>query len=218
MIVNQLYSWGGDSYELPMHTSASSSFAVIAQNLIGWQVFMEGCLSIEWKVHASTFLTSKQSTRQWIASLVKKLWLVSFDTWDHRCNDLHKNQLSNKFHELVNIHRSIRLLLQINTIQFLPHQKQLLYITAVEIFNQITTFRREWLIKAEIIQKPLLGVQQIQQPIKRNASSCKDSCRYFHIPHVQQPTIHPSKRKKTIQQNIIKDSINLLSVYNYFKM
>ena len=69
---------------------------------------MEGCLSVEWKSHVSTFLPNKQSPQRWTASLVKKIWLIEFDMWDNRYKELHKNDLSNKIHEMKDIDESIR--------------------------------------------------------------------------------------------------------------
>ena len=71
MIVSQLHLWIGQTSNIPMCTSASLSPAILAHNLIGWQAFTEGCLSVEWKAHASTFLTNKQGPRRWTALLVK---------------------------------------------------------------------------------------------------------------------------------------------------
>jgi len=51
------------------------------QNLVEWQAFLEGCLSIEWWTHAST---------------------------DYRCKLLHKNDVSNKIMNLDNIDCNIR--------------------------------------------------------------------------------------------------------------
>ena len=67
--------------------------------------------------------------------LVQKLWLVAFDMWENRCNELHKNDLSKKVQELNKIDISIRSLLQVDTIGMLPHHRRLFYITKKEIFT-----------------------------------------------------------------------------------
>lgn len=136
MIVNQLQLWRGNEYELPIQTSSSLSSVVIAHNLIGWQAFMEGCLSVEWNTHASTFLPSKQNFWRWTTSLVKKLLLIAFDMWDNRCNKLYKNDLSNKVHGMGNIDRFIMPLAQINTIQLLSHQHQLFILLQTKYFTR----------------------------------------------------------------------------------
>ena len=73
MIVKKLQQWRGNNHVIPTSNIKKSTKAVLAHNLIGLQVFFEGCLSIEWKTHASTFLTKRQSPRRWTSNLVNKL-------------------------------------------------------------------------------------------------------------------------------------------------
>ena len=124
-------------------TSPSLSSSILAHNLIGWQESMEGCLAKKWRAHASTFLTKKQGPRPQTVTLIRKLWLVAFDMWEQRCNELHKNDLSNKVQELDNISTSIWSLLCINSIELLLHQRRLFSITPAEIFYQTPKIRRE---------------------------------------------------------------------------
>ena len=85
--------------------------------------------------------------------LVMKLWFVAFDIWEHRCNELHKNDLSNKLQELNIIDISIRCLLKIHTIGMIPHQRRIFNITKTEISASTLKFRREWKIKATLIHQ-----------------------------------------------------------------
>ena len=124
---------------------------------------MEGCLAKEWKEHAFNFLTRKKSPRRWTALLVKKLWLVTFDMWYHRCKVLHKNYLSNKVHDLDNIDRSILSLLRINTIELLPHEQLLFYVTKSSILVQTRKLRREWGNKASTVYQTYL--RRLKNPI-----------------------------------------------------
>ena len=48
--------------------------------------------------------------------LIQKLWLVAFDMWEHRCNEFHNNDLSNKVQEMNKVDITIQLLLQVDTI------------------------------------------------------------------------------------------------------
>ena len=52
IIAGQLYVWQGNDIELLTSKSPSLTTAILAQQLIGWQAFIEGCLSIEWKRQA----------------------------------------------------------------------------------------------------------------------------------------------------------------------
>ena len=73
--------------------------------------------------------------------------------WENRNHELHKNDLSNKIHELDSIDPRIRSLLQCTNMHLLPRQRKLFHITVEQIFDQTPKYRREWLVKAEIIEK-----------------------------------------------------------------
>ena len=57
MIRNKLQQWNGNDHVIPISNTTTLTKTALAQNLIGWQTFLKGCLSIEWNTHASTFLT-----------------------------------------------------------------------------------------------------------------------------------------------------------------
>ena len=107
--------------------------------------------------------TQKYSPRRWTALLVKKLWLVAFDMWDHRCKILHKNDLSNKVQNQANIDRKIRSLLRKDIIELRPHERRVFYITETDLFANTPKFRREWLHKASTIYKTHL--KRLNDPI-----------------------------------------------------
>ena len=163
MIAGQLHNWRKKNDTAQSCITPSLTKAVLAQDLIGWQAFMEGCLSVEWRYHASTFLPKKHSPRRWTALLVDKLWLVAFDMWDHRCKLLHKNDLSNKVQDLHSIDRRIRSILRMDTLALYPHERRVFYIPETDIFANTPKYRREWLHKAETIQKAHL--KRINNPL-----------------------------------------------------
>ena len=82
--------------------------------------------------------------------------------WDHHCKVLHKNDLSNKVHDFENIVRSILSLVQIHTIDLLPHEWRLFYVTKSSILDQTLKFRREWESKASTIYQTHL--KQLENP------------------------------------------------------
>ena len=75
--------------------------------------------------------------------------------WDH--------YLFNKVKDLDNMYRSIRSLLRLNTIELLPHERRLFYITKTSIFEHTPKFRREWQVKANIIYQTHL--KRLTNPI-----------------------------------------------------
>ena len=166
---------------------------------------MEGCLSVEWRVHASTFLPNKHSPRRWTATLVKQLWLIAFDMWKNRNHELHKNDLSNKIHELANIDLRIRSLLQCTNVHLLLYQRKLFHITAEELFGQTPKFRREWLKKAEIIEKSYL--KRLADPANHKRERLVTQRWLQTIPHptrvipynIHTQTIQPNKQQNTLE-------------------
>lgn len=65
------------------------------QSRIGWHRFFEGWLVHEWTVAQQAYYKiskSLRSGRRWTIELIKKLWDVAWDLWEHHNNILHKEQ------------------------------------------------------------------------------------------------------------------------------
>ena len=56
LIAGCLHLWWNTATSVPQCAAPTLKSAILAQDIIGWQVFMESFLSIEWRHHASTFL------------------------------------------------------------------------------------------------------------------------------------------------------------------
>jgi hypothetical protein len=65
------------------------------QNKCGWQNFFEGLLLKDWRTemnrHLSKLKTGK-SSRRWAVALIRKMWQVAWDLWEHRNGYLHDNE------------------------------------------------------------------------------------------------------------------------------
>ena len=67
----------------------------MGQDQIGWEAFLFGFWSLQWKgVHLQYLqsLQSKISLRRWISEIIQKFWQVAWDLWDHRNAALHRNE------------------------------------------------------------------------------------------------------------------------------
>ena len=93
----------------------------------------------------------------------ENLRLIAFEMWDHKCKILHNNSLSNKVKDLGNIDRSIISILRISTIELLPHDIRLFYVTEASIFVQTSKFQQEWQVKANTIYQTHL--KQLANPL-----------------------------------------------------
>jgi hypothetical protein len=76
---------------------------VSTQDALGWQPLLQGGLAFEWQFAQQSYfksLRSKKSGRRWVSALVRKLWTVAWDQWEHRNSILHERD-STKHHTLI---------------------------------------------------------------------------------------------------------------------
>ena len=89
-LISSLNSWYKDpaTIQLPSpHWDHITTKLIAAQNNIGWQLCLEGCVHKSWEETIDKYLQSldsKKTGKRWITSLIKKLWDVAWDMWEHR--------------------------------------------------------------------------------------------------------------------------------------
>ena len=82
-----------------------------AQDAMGWELFMEGCVSSEWarvQQHYLTWMGSRKTGKRWVSLLITKLWEVSWSMWDNRNDVLHNAMTPRKQLEIDAVHAEIR--------------------------------------------------------------------------------------------------------------
>jgi len=70
----------------------TGSPALIQQSLLGWDGIMDGWLGIEWRLQQEAYWNQwkrQKSSKCWTSKLIKKLWNIAWDMWDHRNGILH---------------------------------------------------------------------------------------------------------------------------------
>jgi len=68
----------------------SGSPALVLQLLLGWDSALDGWLGIEWRLQQEAYWNQwkwKKSSKRWTLELIKKLWNIAWDMWDH-CNGI----------------------------------------------------------------------------------------------------------------------------------
>jgi hypothetical protein len=68
---------------------------LLGQSRVGWRRFFEGWLIREWTMAQQAYYKiskSLRSGRRWTVELIKKLWDVAWDLWEHRNSILHRVQ------------------------------------------------------------------------------------------------------------------------------
>jgi len=67
-------------------TTENDAPAPTQQSQIGWGAVLEGWLGMEWCAQQEAYWTQwkrKKSSCCWTVELIKKLWDVAWDMWDH---------------------------------------------------------------------------------------------------------------------------------------
>jgi len=73
-------------------TISGTSSMTRQQSLIGWDAVMDGWLVLEWHAHQEAYWNlwkCQKSSKHWTSELIKKLWNISWDMWDHQNRILH---------------------------------------------------------------------------------------------------------------------------------
>ena len=102
-----------------------------AQNELGKNAFTEGCLVHEWEARQREHLTeteSKRSPQRWVKELIKKLWNISWDMWESRNDEVHKETATRKSILLAQLDREIREVKALgSTNEFLPRADRIFF-------------------------------------------------------------------------------------------
>jgi len=70
--------------------------ALIHQHDIGWNIyFFKWWLSFEWaasQYEYYKFLLSWRTRKRWVITIIKRLWQIAWDLWDHQNKVLHNQE------------------------------------------------------------------------------------------------------------------------------
>jgi hypothetical protein len=65
------------------------------QNDIGWQAMAKGWTAEEWAVIQQEYyklIGSRKTWKRYLVEIIKKLWLITWDMWEHRNSILHNTE------------------------------------------------------------------------------------------------------------------------------
>jgi hypothetical protein len=71
--------------------------AIDQQKSMGWNLMLEGLMAAEWELVQQAyymFIMSRRTGKHWLVSIIKKLWQVAWDLWDHQNKVLHEKENS----------------------------------------------------------------------------------------------------------------------------
>ena len=96
-ICQRLQNWRSNSefLVLPLSLSPEMSDAIHDQDFLGWDKFLLGFWSKQWEGAQERYLQSIQSKttiKRWITAIIRKLWDIVWDMWEHRNEKLHHSE------------------------------------------------------------------------------------------------------------------------------
>ena len=172
-IVAGLQHWrNGTDNDIP--TEGSTQYALAQQTDIGWGNLLEGWISSEWAIAQQTYydsIHSRRSGTRWASSLLRRIWMISWEMWDHRNTVLHQqeNVVSN-IHESL-LHRKIqRMHSKLGQLSLRVKDSYLCSLPLPVLLKKTWSYKTEWLRSAEIVSGRMQG--QMQHTIR--------NLRYMH--------------------------------------
>ena len=95
-IIGRINAWrNGERNPDNLSTNLRLKKAICHQNRIGWDNFLEGFISTEWRAVQHQYLTTIHSQRSaicWWAKAQRQIWELILAMWDNRCKFLHEQE------------------------------------------------------------------------------------------------------------------------------
>ena len=82
-----------------------------AQKRVGWRLFLDGCLTYQWAMIQQKYYEWKgyrNTGNKWASGLIRKLWDMQWDAWNHRNSMIHDTPLANIMEGELSLDRSLR--------------------------------------------------------------------------------------------------------------
>jgi hypothetical protein len=90
-IIEGLNGWR-EGIDTKFNARTSVGMLGTLQTEMGWKHFFEGRLHHRWREHMTTHYKNtgeRKSGKRWISALIRKLWEIAWDLWEHRNGVLH---------------------------------------------------------------------------------------------------------------------------------
>jgi hypothetical protein len=150
LLLPLLDAWHNDS---PLPDTPFGLSHLLERHLgIGCQYMLEGWLSWEWETTRQAyylFNQSRRSGKRWTIQLLKKLWGIAWDLWEHRNGILHRKD--NLFVSANALWiTNLRLSSQYGQLQVVANDRDwyLLHWSLSELLSTNMTYKRSWLTQA----------------------------------------------------------------------
>lgn len=151
-IINYLNGWRNDT-QPTLHPSMWFYSAFTGQNVIGWRNFLEGFICNEWQLTQQNYFLrvgSRRSPRRWTAALIRKLWEVAWDMWEHRNGILHNKEQSIILNHL---HAQIREEFQRGSTDLSRDAQALFRPGLAGILSKPVEVKQQWLARIQLARE-----------------------------------------------------------------
>lgn len=158
-ICERLQSWYSSTDYNPLPVGLSIQFQTVfrLQDALGWHAFLGGFLTNQWESVQGMYLKSllsKVTIRRWLSELLRKLWLVSWDLWDHRNTLLHDLEQGEVIRQLnLDISEQFRL-----GCSSLPKDTKQLFTSENEVLGLPVPNRQLWLQRVIAARERYLSI------------------------------------------------------------
>jgi hypothetical protein len=178
-ITSYLRSWKYDSAP-DSTTTFLLQKCLESQNIIGWGRFFEGWISQDWtKAQQAYYLTIKslRNGKRWTISLIKKLWDIAWDLWEHRNGILHDSVNMVSTAELRALDKKVKdTFCRLQSITLSANDRHLLTIPLKRILNKDKMYKEAWLYNATTVSASrchsLWAKRQSQEVLLRGMQRC----------------------------------------------
>ena len=147
MVSDQIFQWNLQDDIFSDCPQVNSAFR--SQLNIGWYYFLCGLLSSELvDLQASHYLSinSKQSSRRWATNLIKKLWFLLHEIWNHRNNNPHQTNSIHRMTKLVLLKDSISTEYSIGLGHLPQNFSSYFHLPLPLLLKRSTTYLKRWFL------------------------------------------------------------------------
>jgi hypothetical protein len=175
-ILSHLKTWRHDQPQASL-TPFLLENTILKQSQIGWRRFFEGWLVQEWTDAQQAYYKISKSLRsgkRWTIELIKKLWDVAWDLWEHRNSILHEAQNVVTDRSSRSLNRQVSLLFSELQSHLLPaHDRHLLAMKLARLLKKDSTYKEVWLRNAQAALQGITPRQKTSNLISGSLSGMR---------------------------------------------
>jgi hypothetical protein len=147
-VVDGLTGWR-NGVDVQYNSRTTAGHLGIEQTTLGWKHFFEGRLHYQWRRQMEEYYTTireRKTGKRWVSALIRKLWEIAWDLWEHRNGILH-----DKTQGYANLSLTARIneLWRHPLLKAIPSIKHLVKEGEESIQRQTHQQKQQWVIRVE---------------------------------------------------------------------